>query len=358
MLLNRLWLAVVPAALAVGAASPAPVLTDAQVQFQDGAYAVAWTTVKPGAPVDVFVAARPDAPARSLKRLANDDRDGKALFRAPLGDGVRPYFYVRADGARQGVWTASRVVPLQGAANFRDLGGYAAKDGRHVRWGQIYRSNSLAGLTADDYRIVKGLGVRLICDLRTDQERAEEPTRWPDPAPDFLNSPKASLDTNMRALFGAGPVTAASMRATFAGFYAEMPNQYAGEYKAMFRRLIDGDAPMLMHCSAGKDRTGVGSALVLSALGVSRQTIVADYVMSEQLLARQPPSPSRSSASAAMFTALPPEVIKVLMGTEPAYIESALNSIEAEYGSVDAYLDKALGVSAADIAVLRRRYLE
>lgn len=360
--MTRRLLAVLPAALLVAAASaPAPVLTSAQAGAAAGAYTVTWTTSTPGAPVDVYVAARPDAAAREMKRLADDDRDGQASFRDPLGGGVRPYFYVRPDAAATGLWTATRVVPLEGAANFRDLGGYATADGRHVRWGQIYRSNSLAGLTAADYKVVRSLGVRLVCDLRTDEERVDEPTRWQGPAPEFVNSPKAALETNMRALFGEGPPTAEAVRTNFIAFYGQTPKVYAGEYKAMFRRLIDGDAPMLMHCSAGKDRTGVGSALVLSALGVPRATVVADYAMSAVLLAAAPPRAApdpKRSASMAMFASLPPDVMKMLMGSEPAYIEGALDAINAEYGSVEGYLDKELGVSAADLAALRRRYLE
>lgn len=354
-MIRRLLAAVPAAILLTGASAPAPQITSAQVEMAGADYAVAWATTKPGAPVDVFVAARPDAPRDELKRLADDDRDGKASFHEPLGEGVRPYFYVRADGAATGLWTAERIVPLEGATNFRDIGGYATADGRHVRWGQIYRSNSLNGLTAADYKIVRGLGVRLVCDLRTDQERVDEPTKWQGPPPEFLNSPKAALETNMRALFGDGPPTGEAVRANFIKFYADMPLAYAGEYKAMFRRLINGEAPMIMHCTAGKDRTGVGSALVLSALGVPRATVVADYAMSAPLLAK---SPRELTGANAMFAKLPPDVMQALGASDPAYIESTLSALDARYGSVEGFLNKELGVTPADIATLRRRYLE
>ncbi|WP_374574355.1 tyrosine-protein phosphatase [Phenylobacterium sp.] len=355
-MLRRL-LFLLPAALVLGAAgAPAPAVETAQATLHDGAYEVTWTSSRAGAPVDVFVAARPDAPARELKRLADDDRDGRASFKNPLGAGRRPYFFVRPDASRAGLWTAVRVLPLEGATNFRDIGGYATADGRHVRWGLLYRSNALDGLTAADYKIVSGLGVRLVCDLRTDQEREEAPTRWQGAPPEFLNSPKAALDTNMSALFAGGPPTAATVRANFIKFYADMPEAYAGEYKAMFRRLIDGEAPMIMHCTAGKDRTGVGSALLLTALGVPRATVVEDYSKSAALLARQPPK--QSSRYDAMFAKLPPDVIQALMGSDPAYVESALDAVDARYGSVEGYLAKELGVTAQDLAKLRARYLE
>lgn len=348
--------ALAAAVLTTAASAPAPV-TQAAVAQQGRNFTVTWTAAKAGAPVDVYVAARPDASASQRRLAANDDTDGTATFTDPAGIGVRPYFFVQADGARDGLWTAARVVPLEGATNFRDIGGYPTKDGRHVKWGQVYRSNTLAHLTAADFKTVNALGVRLVCDLRTDEERVSEPTQWVGTAPVFVNSPKTSLGSNMSELFGQGPVTAESMRATFIGFYGQMHEQYAGEYRELFKRLLAGETPMLMHCSAGKDRTGVGSALVLSALGVPRDIVVADYAMSETLLGASmkmdPDDPN-----AAMFARLPPEVMQVLMRTEPAYIEATFAAIEKQYGSVDAYLEKVLGVGPRERAALRARLTE
>lgn len=353
--------ALAAAVLTTAASAAAPLtqapVTQAAVAQEGRTFTVTWKAAKAGAPVDVYVAARPDAPPAQRRLAANDDTDGQATFTDPAGAGVRPYFFVQGDGARQGLWTAARVVPLEGAANFRDIGGYPTKDGRHVKWGQVYRSNTLARLTAADFQKVNALGVRLVCDLRTDEERAIEPTLWVGTAPVFVNSPKASLGANLSELFGKGPLTAESMRATFIGFYGQMHEQYAGEYRELFKRLLAGETPMLMHCSAGKDRTGVGSALVLSALGVPRDIVVADYAMSETLLGTSltinPDDPD-----AAMFARLPPEVIRVLMRTEPAYIEATFAAIEKQYGSVDAYLETALGVGPKERAALRARLTE
>lgn len=355
---------VAPALALPAAARPAAVqVTQAQTTLTGDVYGLTWSTSAAGAPVSIYVSANPVAPLTAMRKLASGDRDGSASIKAPLGAGVRPYFYIVADGTRTGLRTATRVVPLEGAGNFRDLGGYAAAASKTVRWGQVFRSNGLSALTDADYKTVASLDVRLVCDLRTDQERASQPTVWRGGTrtPVFLNSPKAGLDMNMKALFGEGPPTAQVVRDNFIGFYKVMPQAYAGEYKAMFERLLAGQTPMMVHCSAGKDRTGVASALILTALGVPRAAVVADYAMSETLLdaanAKRAMTVS-NDPDAAMFARLPPEIIRVLMRTEPAYVEAALAAIEQQYGSVEAYLDTVLGVDAADLKALRARYTE
>ena len=342
------------------AAAPAPAITAADVRYNAGAYEISWTTSQPGAPVDVYVSASPSIAPSAMKKLKDNDLDGAESFRNPLGEGVRPYFYVRADSAPTGVRVATRVIPLSGASNFRDVGGYPTADGHRVKWGQIFRSNALSELTAADYKTVDGLGITLVCDLRTDQERIAQPTKWQGKAPAFLNSPKANLDFDVGALLGDGAPTKAKVRDNFIAFYRETPKVYAAEYKAMFSRLKAGEAPMLVHCTAGKDRTGVGSALILTALGVPRSIVVSDYAMSEkyqQSTMRQQAGRTNDPTAAAMAK-IPPEVLAVLMRTEPAYIEATLDALTAEYGSVEGYLAKELGVSASDLAALRKRYTE
>lgn len=342
------------------AAAPPAAITTADVQRTGDGYAVTWRTSTAGAPVDVFVSADPAAKPAAMKKLVNDDRDGAETFREPLGPGVRPYFFVQANGAKDGVRVATRVVPLTGASNFRDVGGYPAAGGKRVKWGQIFRSNALSGLTAEDYQTVKGLQIRLVCDLRSGEERAAQPTRWQGQEPAFLTSPKGNLDFNLKSLIGEGKPDAATVRANFISFYKQSPKVYGPEYKAMFRRMIAGETPMLVHCSAGKDRTGVGSALILTALGVPRNIVVSDYALSEKYQQTTLRSASGDKPNPAMsqMAQIPPEVMQVLMRTEPAYIEATLDALAAEYGSVEGYLQKELGVTPAEIADLRRRYTE
>ena len=364
-MLHSLKASVLAAALCLPAAAHAETagVVSANAVYADGAYTVTWTLTRRGA-ADVYAAARPGVPLSATTRVATHGAAGLATMVDPLGPGVRPYFYVVPQGAKTGTWTATRVVPLQGASNFRDLGGYATEDGHRVAWGVLFRSNGLSNLTDGDYRTIDGLGVKSVVDLRTDQERTAQPTQWKGEAPNFYQSPKPGVDSEMRNLFGQGRPEAAKVTAAMIGFYRTMPDAYAEEFRAMFQRLLAGQTPIIVHCTAGKDRTGVASALILSALGVPRATIVADYAMSQDLLYHRAQQQSLPAASAkpdptqAMMAHLPPDVAKALLASDPAYIEAALDHASAEYGSVDGYLEKRLGVGPGERAALRARYLQ
>jgi protein-tyrosine phosphatase len=325
----------------------------------DGVYTITWTAPVPAAVVTVRVSPDPSAAPPAMKVLGTS-RGNTFTAKDPVGPGMRPYFYVATtDG--NGVRVATRLVPLEGASNFRDLGGYPTQDGKHVRWGTMFRSNALADLTERDYRIVDALNIKLVNDLRSNEERRNQPTVWRGTAPAFLNSPKESTQQTMRILFGSGTPTAASARAHLIEFYRQMPAVYAEENRAMFDRLVRGETPVIVHCTAGKDRTGFASALILSALGVPREVIEHDYSLSAGYRAagaqRYGESPGLK-ANMAVYSTAPPEVMDELNKSDPAYIAAALDSISSSYGSVDAYLDKEMGVGSAQLAKLRARYLE
>lgn len=346
------------AALPFAVQARPPSVVSAQTTYAAHVYTVSWTLSRPGQAVDVYVAPAASGEPARLKRIAAADPRGSATATDPLGDGVRPYFYVLPRGAKTGLWTATRVVPLQGAANFRDLGGYETEDGRHVVWGRLFRSNDLSGLTDADYRMLGGIGVRTVVDLRSVQERQQHPTAWKGSSPTFETSPKPAVDAGMMAPFAKGQPDPAAVSAALTDFYRKMIDSYADEYRGMFRRLLANETPIIVHCTAGKDRTGIGSALILSALGVPRRTVVADYAMSQQLLAAaQPPPGGKPDPLAEMFARLPPKVTQALLASDPAYIEAALDQATAEYGSVDAYLEKRLGVGPEQRLLLRSRYL-
>jgi len=188
-----------------------------------------------------------------------------------------------------------RTVPLEGQRNFRDLGGYRTADGRHqVRWGMLYRSGSLARLTDKDYAVLAPLGITSVIDFRSTTERASEPTDWRAGEPEILT--KAYTSKGEAALMGVmqGPnATQAKVREAMIGFYHQMPEQYADQYSEVFHRLAAHKSPMLFHCTAGKDRTGLASALVLTVLGVPRDKVIEDYVLTEKAGDFRAPQPLR-----------------------------------------------------------------
>ena len=260
-----------------------------------------------------------------------------------------------------------RAVGLEGAPNFRDVGGYATADGRHVREGVLYRSGELSKLTPADVDKVDGLRLKSVIDLRTQEERRQAPTagslRSEFIAPEILyESPKNSLAPIMHDVVAAA-ATAEGAKHALVDFYAGMPDMYRSEYAEMFHRLAAGRVPMLVHCTAGKDRTGVAVAVLLASLGVPNRTVIEDYQLTERLVppaaaAAQRPGPVGGAAPAQLAIARLPEDSRVaLWRADPVYIESALASIDREYGSVEAYLRRALELSPAEIETLRREFL-
>ena len=263
-----------------------------------------------------------------------------------------------ADPARGG--QLAEVLPLQGGVNFRDLGGYQTIDGRRVRSGVLYRSGSMAGLTAADYDYLQRLNISVIADLRSTDERLREPTRWPEgsAAPRRLER-DYSLDFTAVTTVLRGTPTADAARAAFAGFYRDLPHQFASQYREMFEELLEGNSPLAFNCSAGKDRTGVAAALILTALGVPRAAIVDDYLLSNRFYKPKPASADAADdPNARLFARLPADVVQVFMGVEQGFLESAFAGMESDFGSVDAYLESAVGVDAADRKKLRDLYTE
>jgi protein-tyrosine phosphatase len=340
-------------------AQPVPVAlpTEAVVERgADGALAVRW---KADGPIDVFVASTPDGADRSL--ISDNNADGLAQVSRQPG---RVYLQLVPDGASQGVWVAERVLPLEGGRNFRDLGGYPAADGKHVKWGVLYRSGVMAGLTQADYRYLDSLGIKTLCDFRSTEERAREPTQWAAKPVDYrVRDYDDASSSVLRTALTAPDLTAAKVSQTMATLYGGMLDRFAGHYSDMFDQLIAGKAPLAFNCSAGKDRTGIAAALVLSALGVPRDVIIADYALSDDIVNYEAAYAGAQAQQAAdgpygFLARLPAEVRAPLLASDPAYLQAAFADMEARHGSVGGYLNAALGVDAADIAKLRALYLE
>lgn len=259
----------------------------------------------------------------------------------------------------------ARVLPLEGGRNFRDLGGYRTADGRMVKWEKVFRSGSLASLTEKDYAALTPLGIQTVVDFRIDYERAAEPTNWRAGHPEIVFKANSAgggdSETFAKALTAPG-ATPESVRATMIALYRQLPEQYADQYAVLFKKLANSDAPVLFNCTAGKDRTGIAAALVLTSLGVPRQTVIEDYAMSDKIVnyaaLLDAPAGTSGSASFDALRKLPRDVVMPIFRSEPAYIEAALEQIETQYGSVDGYLIKRLGLTESELAAMRSRLLQ
>lgn len=250
----------------------------------------------------------------------------------------------------------NRVLPLEGAFNLRDFGGYPTRDGGHVRRGMLYRSGSMHALSEEDERHLRGLGIVTVCDLRRVGERERYPTRWCDGQGIDLLSRDHHQSSGVLEELLRGEPTAAGVRAMMIDLYRVLADEHAPSYRIMFERLLAGKAPLLLNCMAGKDRTGVGAALVLSTLGVPRETIVEDYVMTAEVLdfARLIEDGRRSER----HWTLPPEVIAPLQASDRDYLETMFEELDRRHGGMDAFLASEIGVGAQERARLRELLVE
>jgi protein-tyrosine phosphatase len=251
----------------------------------------------------------------------------------------------------------TRVLPLQGGQNFRDLGGYRTADGRTVRWGVLYRSGSMHFLTPADYTYLEKLGIRTVCDFRSTEERQSEPAHWPTgKAPRVFADDYAMAELIGGIGFNPGRMqTAEDARKTMATTYPQMLVRFNGQYRRMFGELLAGRVPLAFNCSAGKDRTGIAAALILTALGVPHDTVVEDYLLTNRYF--DPRKVVHSAAApSADWAKLPPDVLRAYMAADRAYIEAALRVIEGHRGGATGYFHDEMGLTNADLAKLRATY--
>ncbi|HEX4378021.1 MAG TPA: tyrosine-protein phosphatase [Steroidobacteraceae bacterium] len=262
-----------------------------------------------------------------------------------------------------GPWPQVRVLPLQGGRNFRDLGGYRAADGRHIKWGVLFRSGSLIDLTRADWQHLMARGVQALCDFRSTRERQTEPV----PLSDYPNLSYFARDyhtsfADLRALMRTGFGTAAAAREAMLAGFRELPFDQAAGYRQLFAYLKSGRTPLVFNCSAGKDRAGTAAALVLSALGVPRATVIEDFALTNEVLnLREALLKQGRDLAMDKHTSLakqPVDVITAIVHADPEYIATALDSIDTRHGSMEGYLRELLDVSDAELQRLRDTLLE
>ncbi len=240
-----------------------------------------------------------------------------------------------------------RFWPLQGASNFRDLGGYPGHGGRPLRWRRLFRSDHLGGLTAADKAQLAALGLAQAFDFRGVAERAAAGYQLPGVSQHSL-AIEPTVVQRMHDLVADGhgltPERAAGL---MADLYRALVNDQAHRFAALFEHLLEAEAPLVFHCTAGKDRTGFAAALILLALGVPRALVQQDYLITNRVF-QQPPLAQGL---------LSPEVLAVLWRVQPAFLDAALQAVDSDHGGIDRYLRTRLKLSPAALQTLADRYL-
>ena len=252
-------------------------------------------------------------------------------------------------------------LAFAGGNNFRELGGYEADEGKHVKWGQIYRGIPTGKLTGEaDRKLLDSLGLRLILDLRSSAEAKKEPDYVPDGARlvqicGLCAEDGAEIDfspKDIEKLIGTAPQEDPVRR-----MYRRMLTGNKA-FRELFRALEAGETPILFHCTSGKDRTGVAAMLILLALGASDEVICADFEQTNAC--RKAEIDAVLAEHAAEIAADPACRMRyyAMAGVDPAAAPFVLDTIRRKFGSAENYLETEYGLTPARLMRLRRMYLE
>jgi protein-tyrosine phosphatase len=241
------------------------------------------------------------------------------------------------------ITASERLLPMEGAYNVRDMGGYKTAEGKTVKWGKAFRSGNLNLLSINDTLYLENIGIKTVVDFRTALEKTTAPDVWLNTIANRFEYPitTGSIMQSVMQMFQ----TAEDNMQVLVDANRHFVTDFQDEYKKFFEALTDeGKTPLLFHCSAGKDRAGFAAAMFLSALGVDRETIIEDYLLSAVYVEE------KYASLASMFPHLTPAFT-----VYREYIEAAFETIDKEYGGVENYLREQLDV---DLEFMRAIYTE
>jgi protein-tyrosine phosphatase len=244
--------------------------------------------------------------------------------------------------------TEERLLALEGASNFRDLGGYRGYQGRPIRWRRVFRSDHLGSLTEADRGVLASLGLRRAFDFRGGLERATHSYDLPG----VTQVPLAIEPTvvqRIALLSNTGTVlTPESIASLMEDLYRHLVNDQHERFAEWFGHLLEDDSPLVFHCTAGKDRTGMAAALLLLALGVPVQTVEQDYLLTNEVYRR--PLPFQQDES--------DDALSVLWSVRRSFLQAALGVIDADHGGVESYLEHRMKLTRVARDRLTSLYLQ
>lgn len=268
-------------------------------------------------------------------------------------DPSQRYYYTMIFNNKYRVKVATRNVNIPGIQNFRDLGGYKGADGKNTQWGMLYRSAQIDSLNDCARRELKNLGIKTIIDLRSETELNNYPRLQEGFKMVHLPIPTGDMEDILQGIQSGGIKTDTIYRMV-ERMNRDLTTKYHKEYKEIFEILLDKSSyPVIIHCSSGKGRTGIVSALILASLGVNEDIIMQDYRLSNDYF-----NIPKASKYAYKLPAYSQEAITTLFSAKEDFLNAAKDEIERKYGDVDTYLQKGIGLTKDDIHRLRSILLE
>ena len=260
----------------------------------------------------------------------------------------------------------SNTQPLfPSTPNFRELGGLINARGRPVKQGLVYRSELLTPLSSRELGVIRGLQIQSVFDLRNPHERAAKMPVWPAQADDVRRHlmaqelPVAGADLRqLVSSLNEGRLTAHATEEIMRKTYRKMPHHFSGVLRDLFDTLTqESGAATLVHCTAGKDRTGFVCAMVLSALDVSVEVILQDYLLSAKFYTVQRLMERLEQTSGVRMESHATGALAAMVQVRPEYMEESWRTIDAHWGSIPAYLEQCVGLDKQKQALLQSSLL-
>ena len=258
----------------------------------------------------------------------------------------RPYFNL-VSGSDTTV-VSNRYIDFENTVNFRDIGGLKTKDGKTVRWGKIYRSDNLSQLETNDFSKFNNMHIKTVYDLRTDHEIKGKEDHLPENV-QYKHTPTVEDQegeiAKLRAKVINGEITDKQATEQTVKFYEDAVTVNVKSLSEIIRQITDSNEPVLYHCSAGKDRTGIVSALILSILNVDRKTIVDEYMLSNYYRkAKTEKMLGKAKLAKIIKPKMDLKAIEVFMTVDEKFINATFNAIDKEYGGIDKFIQNQLGI--------------
>ena len=338
----------------ISAPQPIPITSAAIVGDGKGRFTLAWT-----APEDTIITIYAGTDPVNIGRnreVGAGGANGHIIVSLPAG----PRWYFEFVPQRGGtLLMAERNLHLTSIPNLRDVGGYRTSDGRWVKMGKLFRSDQLDKVTDEDFIALSSLGLKLICDFRSEVERAAGADRVPTGAAHMIADVIGDKEHGFMKILGDTNAVMTYLSATpgeqimLDGYRSKVTAKSSIEaYNATFNRLADPYAlPALFHCTAGKDRTGWSTAILLTLLGVPQETVMHHFMLSNRYLIQK---------NDLQLAALPPDLAKAmlpLVEVREEYLQAAFDEVQKTYGSFNAYIKDGLGLSEKTISDLKNNFL-
>lgn len=298
--------------------------------------------------VKIYAATSPDnIPEKDPVAIANIEDQRIVIVTT---DPTKRYYYKMIFNNRYKVVTASRNTNIPGIQNFRDIGGYPITKKKGVRWGKLYRAAEIKNLSYSAIRELKNMSIKTVIDLRDMSESPDSSKELQEKGFNVVHVPIGILNTqSVIDELRKGKIRNDSIQRLVLRINRELVTYYRSEYKKMFDVLLDEDNyPVVISCSSGKGRTGVASALILSALGVSEDYIMLDYRMSNDYF-----DLPVYLGFAYNLPAHSQEALTTLFSARESFLREAMNQIEKNYGNMDTYLKRGLGLTPENLEKLK-----